>query len=79
MQGILVKTDSSVDLGWSLLNIYLTCDSLKPVQTDSAGIGLFLSLFKLILQGIPVTTDPQCSVLNMARFQLEERLPAPKQ
>ena len=43
------KTDSSVDLCKVLLKTYLTSDLLKPVQTDSAGVCLFL---------IPVQTDP---------------------
>ena len=37
-----------MDQGKALLTIYLTCDVLKPVQMDSAGIGLLLT---------PVQTD----------------------
>ena len=63
LQGIPVKTDSSVDLGWALLKIYLTCDLLKPVQSDSAGICLFLIPVQSDSAGIglfliPVQSDP---------------------
>ena len=37
-----------MDPGEVLLKIYLICDLLKPVQTNSAGVGLFL---------IPVQSD----------------------
>ena len=37
-----------MDLGYVSLQTYLACDLLKPVQTDSAGVGLFL---------IPIQTD----------------------
>ena len=56
LQEIDVKTDSSVDLGQVLWKIYLKGVLLKLVQSDSAGVGLFLIPVQCIPQGIPVKT-----------------------
>ena len=46
-----------MDLGSALLQIYLTCDLVKPVQSDSVGIRLFPIPTQSDSMGLPVKSD----------------------